>query len=102
MNTLKAMSLIAVVLPLVMINSSSFAQSPATRGRTCDHPDACAKKQPPCRGPCIDEWDQNGTCLGGYCPQGIVPTSVKKLDLHLYGVTPAQQQKIKELLDKDE
>ena len=97
MRTLKALSLFAVFSSLIMIHTSSSAQSPETKGLICNHPDACAKKG--CKGPCVDVWEER-ICKGGYCPQGFVASSAKKLDLQLYNVSPAQEQKIRELLDK--
>jgi hypothetical protein len=68
----------------------------------CDNPNSCAKLG--CVKTCQDRWE-NGVCVGGYCPKGIVPESKKAgdtgpdVELHLYHVSPALSLQIRKLID---
>jgi hypothetical protein len=82
------MALIATVL----LPSSATAQV------VCNNPNSCAKLH--CVKTCVDTWE-NGRCLGGYCPQGIVPEArvSGQKDMVIHEASPALQQKIRDLLN---
>jgi hypothetical protein len=86
-----------------IVVAASMLAAPATWAQqVCNNPNSCAHLG--CVKTCQDRWE-NGVCVGGYCPKGIVQdknASGKNPDveLHLYNVSPALELEIRKLIDK--
>lgn len=83
-------SVVLAQAPVSSINPTS-ACSPDPPAKSC--------QQLTCSGPCTEKW-VNGRCLGGLCPQGIVPMTAGA-DLTIHNVSPDLEQKIQNLLNEN-